>query len=33
MAKRDDLISVICLGVMIVGIAMLGSGLAAFVLT
>jgi hypothetical protein len=33
MATREDLISFICLGVMIVGIAVLGSGLAAFVLT
>jgi hypothetical protein len=33
MAMREDLISVICLGVMIVGIAVLGSGLAALVLT
>jgi hypothetical protein len=33
MAMREDLISLICLGVMIVGIAVLGSGLAALVLT
>jgi hypothetical protein len=33
MATREDLISGICLGVMIVGIAVLGSGLAALVLT
>jgi hypothetical protein len=33
MAKREDLISVICLRVMIVRIAILGSGLAASVLT
>jgi hypothetical protein len=33
MAKREDLISCICLVVMIVGIAVLGSGLAALVLT
>jgi hypothetical protein len=33
MAAREDLISLICLGVMIVGIAVLGSGLAALVLT
>jgi hypothetical protein len=33
MAMREDLISFIYLGVMIVGIAVLGSGLAALVLT
>jgi hypothetical protein len=33
MATREDLISSIRLGVMIVGIAVLGSGLAALVLT
>jgi hypothetical protein len=33
MATREDLISSICLGLMIVGIAVLGSGLAALVLT
>jgi hypothetical protein len=33
MATREDLISFICLGVMIVGIAVLGSGLAALMLT
>jgi hypothetical protein len=33
MATREDLISCICLGVTIVGIAVLGSGLAALMLT
>jgi hypothetical protein len=33
MAKREDLISFICLGVMIVGIAVLSSGLVVLVLT
>jgi hypothetical protein len=33
MATREDLMSFICLGAMIVGIAVLGSGLAALVLT
>jgi hypothetical protein len=33
MATHEDLISFICLGVMIVGIAVLGSGLAALMLT
>jgi hypothetical protein len=33
MAKHEDLISFIYLGVMIVGIALLGSGLAALMLT
>jgi hypothetical protein len=33
MAAREDFISFICLGVMIVGIAVLGSGPAALVLT
>jgi hypothetical protein len=33
MATREDLISFICLGIMIVGIAVLGSGLAVLVLT
>jgi hypothetical protein len=33
MAAHEDLISFICLGVMVVGIAVLGSGLAALMLT
>jgi hypothetical protein len=32
MAMREDIISAICLGVMVLGIAVLGSGLVALVL-